>query len=854
MQSSEIRKSFLKFFEERGHTVVPGASLIPKDDPTLLFTIAGMVQFKPLWAGMVALPYKRAVSIQKCLRVTDLENVGKTLRHHTFFEMFGNFSFGDYFKKEAIAWAWEYLTGILKLDKNRLYVSVYEQDNEAYDIWLKTIGLEPKRVVRLSEDDNFWPAAGGSGACGPCSEIFYDMGEDYSCHRPECYVGCDCERYIEIWNLVFPQFNQKPDGSREPLKNRGIDTGMGFERLVTVLQKAKSSYHTDLFKPIIDAAVEIIGVKYDTDAKISTSYNIIADHIRALVFAITDGVIPSNEERGYVLRRLLRRARREAQRLNYEEPVLYRLVDAVVRNMKSAYSELEAKTNQISLIIKSEEERFLKTLDDGIVQFEAAIKGKRRLEGREAFKLYDTYGFPLDLIIELARERDIEVDQDGFDAAMAEQRLTSRKRARFVETAKWQILKEGASTFIGYEKSNCQTEILRWFKSAPDDCYEIVLAATPFYAEAGGQVGEKGRINGEGFAFDVLDTFLSEGMIVHECKLVEGKFRPGPVTAEIDQEHRIESGRAHTATHLLHQVLKKVLGDHVRQEGSLVEPGRFRFDFLHFNPLSKDELDALEQGVFELIVKDLKVEKLFMPLSEAKRQGAVALFGEKYSETVRVVKIDDQSMELCGGIHVDRTGEIGIFKIQAESSAAAGIRRIEARVGKQAYKDIKQKYEVFEELTQLTGADPVKGLKDTLKQKKIVEERYERLLKIAAQFQADELISKAEMVGSISFVTGRYKDIEIQRLRYVADEVSERMKNVVGFLVGEGRSKVNYIVFASREITKNFDAGELIKIVNEILGGKGGGRSHLAEGGGGKLSKIDEAILKLRQRLSHLSQ
>lgn len=849
MKSSDVRNSFLKFFEDRGHTIVPGISLVPKDDPTLLFTIAGMVQFKPLFAGTIPLPYQRAATVQKCLRVTDLENVGKTLRHHTFFEMLGNFSFGDYFKKEAIPWAWQYLTEVLKLDSDRLYTSVFKDDDEAYDIWTKDVGLSPKRVVRLGEKDNFWEPAGGTGACGPSSEIFFDMGEDYSCHKPDCFVGCDCDRYIEIWNIVFPQFDQKPDGTRGPLKNRGIDTGMGFERLVTVVQKAKSNYHTDLFKPTIDAAADLIGIEYGKDLALDINYNIIADHIRALVFAITDGTIPSNEERGYVLRKLLRRALRSAQRLDYEEPILYRLVGTVVKTMKDAYPEIEAKENQIALIIKSEEERFLKTLDAGLAQFETIIKGKKVIEGRDAFKLYDTYGFPYDLIVELAHERKMEIDEKGFETAMEEQRSTSRKGTRFAGKAKWQIVKEGTGKFIGYDKDACSTEILRWLKSEPDGLYEIVLCETPFYAEAGGQVGEKGRISSQAFELEVLDVFYSQGMIVHECRLVKGDFQPGTVTAAVDTRHRLESARAHTATHLLQSALRRVLGDHVRQEGSLVEPGRFRFDFLHFNALSQSELEQVEQEVYNLILNDLLVEKRVMPLSEARRLGAIALFGEKYGDMVRVVKVAGHSLELCGGIHADRTGEIGIFKIQSESSAAAGIRRIVGLVGNRAYREIKEQHGILTELTQLIGTDVVKGVKERLTIIKECEEKIKRFAKNTARSTATELRAKAETIGRFRFVVLRHSDFNLEELRLVADDVNGNMNLVIGVLFGESRGKINYVVFVSKDLSKDLSAVDLIKIVGQTVGGGGGGRPYLAEGGGGDKDKIDQVIAALRAYL-----
>jgi alanyl-tRNA synthetase len=649
MKSNELRKSFLKFFEKKGHTIVPSMSLIPRDDPSLLFTSAGMVQFKPLWTGAVPLPYRRAASVQKCLRTSDLDNVGRTRRHLTFFEMLGNFSFGDYFKEEAIIWAWEYLTKILAIDASKLSVSVYEDDDEAYDIWHKKVGLNKDIIFRLGEEDNFWGPAGNSGACGPCSEIFYDLGKKFSCGKKTCAPGCDCDRFPEVWNLVFPQFNQTVAGERLPLKNRGVDTGMGFERLASVLQGKDSPFHTDLFFPIIEDIADHKKIEYGSSQDIDIAINVLADHTRALVFAIGDGIIPSNEERGYVIRRLLRRAVRLCKNLGIEDAFLYKLVPKVVDMYREAYPDLAERREEITLVIKSEEERFLATLEKGLVQLEEMTGSRKKISGEDAFRLYDTYGFPIELTKEIAKEKGIQVDEQRFMAMLHEAREMSKAKAKFIPKGEWKVLKQGAGSFVGYDSSTVETEILRY--NEHDHTIELVLETSPFYAEAGGQVGEQGDITGKEYKLDVLDTYWYQGMIVCHCKLSSGKFTPGKVRAHVDMYKRKESARAHTATHLLHAALRETLGEHARQEGSFVEPGRFRFDFTHFKALSDDEINAIETLVNEKILSALPVEKFFTSLDEAKKMGAMAIFGEKYGDRVRVVKISDFSIELCGGIH-----------------------------------------------------------------------------------------------------------------------------------------------------------------------------------------------------------
>ncbi|UCG31304.1 MAG: alanine--tRNA ligase [candidate division WOR-3 bacterium] len=850
MKSNDLRKSFLEFFKDRDHAIVTSMSLIPRDDPSLLFTSAGMVQFKPLWTGAVELPYRRAASIQKCLRTSDLQNVGRTRRHLTFFEMLGNFSFGDYFKEEAIKWAWEYLTEVLAIDKSKLSVSVYTDDDDAFNIWHKKIGLKKESIFRLGEEHNFWGPAGNSGPCGPCSEIFYDMGEKFSCGEKVCAPGCDCDRYPEIWNLVFPQFDQTVSGEKLPLKNRGVDTGMGFERLISVLQKKDSNFHTDLFLPIIDEISKYTKKEYGSDPGIDIDINVLADHTRALVFAIGDGIIPSNEERGYVLRRLLRRAVRLSRNLGVEESFLYKLVPQTVAKYQSAYPELAERSQEITLVIKSEEDRFLATLEKGLTQLEEIFKNKKRVSGEDAFRLYDTYGFPVELTTEIARERNIAVDEKCFMDRLQEAREISKAKAKFIPKGEWKVIKEGVGSFIGYDKAEVETSILRY--NEYDHTIEMVLEESPFYAEAGGQVGEHGNITGKGYVIDVLDTYWYQGMIVCHCKMRSGKFTPGPVRATVDMEKRKESARAHTATHLLHAALRKMLGEHARQEGSFVEPGRFRFDFTHFGPLSEDEITAIENLVNEKIMSALPVEKFFTTLDEAKKLGAMAIFGEKYGERVRVVKIGDFSIELCGGIHLNNTGEIGLFKITAQESAAAGIRRVEALVGMQLFSELREKYSKIQDLVQVFGSE-----KELLNKVQDFQHRMRELEKVnqenlvrLAKLEVDELLARMKK-EKIRVIDQRLDDYPGEFLRILADMIREKAPNSMGLLYQETGGKLNYLIFVGPGLVKTNPANKLIKDISKILGGGGGGRPHLAEGGGADLKKIPDAVAYLKQKLEN---
>jgi len=844
MNNIEIRESFLNYFKQREHTIVPSISLIPRDDPSLLFTSAGMVQFKPLWSGTVPLPYKRAASIQKCLRLSDLDNVGRTRRHHTFFEMLGNFSFGDYFKKEAILWAWEYLTEVLKIDNSHLYVSVHQDDIEAYKIWQEDVKLKPSRIYKLGDDKNFWGPAGDSGPCGPCSEIYYDLGEKFSCGKKTCAPGCDCDRYPEIWNLVFPQFDQKISGERLPLKNRGVDTGMGLERLVSIVQRKDSNYYTDLFYPIIECIMEITGKKYGQNPKIDIDINTIADHIRALVFAIGDGIIPSNEERGYVLRRILRRATRLNLNFGINEPALYKMVPVIVDLYKHSYSELVNHREEITLVIKSEEERFLITLEKGIALFEEMTKKNKKITGDDAFKLYDTYGFPIELTEEIAKEKGLEVDEEGFKKNLEQARTESRTKAKFTFRGEWKILKEGSGKFIGYEKDQIETEILRYNQS--DKNIEIVLEESPFYAEAGGQVGETGEIIGGNFKLRVVDTYWYQRMNTCHCEIESGNFKPDKVLAKVDLKYRKESARAHTTTHLLHAALRKVLGEHARQEGSFVAPGRFRFDFLHFKQLSEDEIKVIEDLVNDKILETLRVEKFWTTLEQAKKLGAMALFGEKYGKDVRVVKIADFSIELCGGIHLDNTGEIGLFKIISQESAAAGIRRIEGLVGLHLLDEFRQYSNVIKGVSEFLGSDThiiarLEEFQNRLKNLEIANQKQQAKL---AQILGRDILEES---GNQNWIIKRLEGFDMDGMRQVADFLREKAKDKLGLLYEIQNDQINYLVFTGDYLKEKHPANQLIKSVCRIIGGGGGGKAHLAEGGGGKPEKISELIEYFRK-------
>jgi alanyl-tRNA synthetase len=861
MNHKEIRKTFLAFYSERGHTIVPSSSLIPKDDPTLLFTSAGMVQFKPLFAGTVPLPYTRAVSIQKCLRATDLENVGKTAKYDTFFEMLGNFSFGDYFKAEGIPFAWEYLTEVVNLPKERLYVSVFIDDPEAYQIWRDKVGLDPKRIYRLGEKDNFWGPAGGVGACGPCSEIYYDLGEEYGCGKAECGPGCDCERFLEIYNVVFPQFDQQADGSRLPLKNRGIDTGMGMERLAMVSQHKKSIFETDLFAPIVKVIVKILNLPSAVsklDASIRTMVYAAADHTRALTFAIADGGIPSNEARGYMLRSILRRASMMARRAGINQPFMYQVSGEIIELMRQFYPELVQKREQIALIVKSEEERFLRTIDEGLERFKEVAEMHKRegiIPGTEIFKLHDTFGFPAELTKELADEQGLKLDLIGFEAAMLEQKEKSKKEIVLGEKVSFEGVATEKISFVGYEKDEVTTNILD-YKEIEPGIYEVLLTDTPFYAEAGGQVGDRGKIIGPGFELEVLDSFYKPGSKIRliKAKLIKGEISKTAVTAVIDKTRRREIERAHTTTHLLHAALRSILGDYVKQEGSLVEPGRFRFDFVSFQPMTPEQITKVERLVYQKVIENIEVEQLRdLPVDQAKAMGALAFFGEEYGEKVNVIKIGKFSMELCGGTHLQSTGEIGMFRILSETGVAAGIRRIEALVGESAYNQSLSERKTLGELQETCGVEAkllTQKVDELNTNKNKTENRLRQISAHLANLLSVELIEQAEAINNIKLITGNFDFFDVTDLRLIADTVREKLpEKVAGLLISTLEERLRYIIFVSKDLEKDLPAGKIAQVVGKALGGGGGGKPNLAEGGG-KKENIETGIAAFKEFIS----
>jgi len=869
MNSAEIRQKFLEFFKSKGHVIKPSSPLLPPpDDPTILFTTAGMVQFKPLWAG-AALDFKRASTVQKCLRAggkgSDLENVGKTLRHHTFFEMLGNFSFGDYFKKEAIAFAWEFIQDVVKLPKEKIWVSVYKDDNEAYDIWNKTIGISADRIVRLGDKDNFWGPAGVTGACGPSSEIYFDLGPDRgACGSPDCKPGCDCERYLEFWNLVFPQFYQNEDGTRKQLERRGIDTGMGLERLSFLLQKdAANNYETDLFKPIVEKIKEFTDVKYEGTDK--QSFHVIADHVRALTFALGENIMPSNEGRGYVLRRLLRRAVRHARKINITEPFLYKLVDSVVDVMKVAYPDLIESSEHTKRIILGEEERFRHTIDYGLYMLEEMIdklkqKKQDTIPGSEVFKLYDTYGFPVDLMQEVSSEKGLKIDFVGFEKLMDEQK--ERARLSWTGTEKSEInpvykevlIKSGEEKFIGYKQLKINTSIAALIVNGKNvnlvkqgDSAEIFLRETPFYAESGGQVGDTGLLISSKGEAEVSDAKkIIQGVISHKVLINNGTFSIGDeVEAIVNGERRLSITRHHTATHILQYALRQILGDHVKQSGSLVAQHKLRFDFSHFAPVEKAEILRIEEFVNEKIMEDAEANCSEMPLKEALEKGVLAFFGEKYGSVVRVLDIGGYSRELCGGTHLDRTGKIGPFRIISESSVAAGIRRIEAVCGWESLKLMNIERDNLNQIGQFfkTGSENiVSEIKRLLDEHKKLSKDKEKVHLEGLKSKADNVSSK--LVNEIELRVVNIGEAKIEHLRELSDKMmSDIKKNAISVLGSFFEGKVNLIVIVTEDLVKKgYHAGKIVKEIASVVGGTGGGKPNKAQGGGNSPELIDQAL------------
>jgi alanyl-tRNA synthetase len=866
MNSRTVRETFLSYFASKGHTVVPSSSLVPHDDPTLLFTTAGMVQFKRAFLGEVR-PYTRAASSQKCVRAggkhNDLENVGYTARHHTFFEMLGNFSFGDYFKAGAIEFAWELLTHYYKLPPERLWVTVYYDDDEARELWRKIAGVPPERIVGLGEKDNFW-AMGDTGPCGPCSEILYDQGEAVAC-GPECGIGtCDCDRYLEIWNLVFMQYNRQPDGSQPPLPKPSIDTGMGLERLCAVLQGVYSNFDTDLLRPVIARVEDLAGFPYGREEAKNVAFRVIADHARATAFLMADGVLPGNEGRGYVLRRIMRRALRFGRLLNLKTPFLPAVTERVVELMGDIYPELKEARTLLTQVVTNEEERFAETLDHGLRLLNDELqnlkaKGGTVLPGEVAFRLYDTYGFPLDLVQDALREEGLSLDLPGYEKHMAAQRAASR--------ASWQgealgeippvyqeLAAAPATEFLGYDTLSADSTVTALIRNQSrveaaqaGDQVEVVTAATPFYGEAGGQVGDTGRLTGPGWEVEVINTQrLPNDLFIHQGRVTKGTVKVGDtVHLEVDAARREAIARHHTATHLLQAVLQRRLGGHVKQSGSLVAPERFRFDFTHFAGISHEDLLQLERDLNEAVVANLPVMTSRQSMAQALASGAMALFEEKYGEEVRLVEVPGVSKELCGGTHVKRTGDIGLVKILTETGIAAGIRRIEAVCGLKALEAVQAEEEELREAAGLLKAgrgELSERLDKVLKRVRELEKEVAALKGKLAAVQAGDLLEQVRRVDGVPVLALEVEAPDPKSLREFAAKLSQRLKSGIVILGSRADDKALLIALVSKDLTHRFHAGELIRELAPLVGGSGGGKADLAQAGGPEKEKLPVAL------------
>ena len=870
MTASEIRKHFLQYFESKGHTIVPSSSLIPLQDPTLLFTNAGMVQFKSVFIGEEKRNYTRATSSQKCMRAggkhNDLENVGFTARHHTFFEMLGNFSFGDYFKQEAIEMSWEFLISKMNLPQDKLWISIYQDDDEAFSIWNKHIGVPNEKIVKMGEKDNFW-AMGETGPCGPCSEIIIDQGEEVGCGQPTCKVGCECDRFLELWNLVFMQFDRDTQGKYSPLPKPCIDTGMGLERVAAVIQKVSSNYETDLFQPLIHHIENICHITYGSNRITDISIRVITDHMRAITFLINDGIIPSNEGRGYVLRRIIRRAARHGKKIRLNKPFLHHSCEVATQVMKDAYPELMDSQTYVAKVVQAEEERFSETLDSGLRILSEELErlkeqGMKQIPGELAFKLYDTYGFPLDLTADIVNEEGFTIDEVGFQSAMEAQRKRAReswKGSGEVGTDEIfrQLLTKGKkSTFIGYEQTEATSSILVLIKggkevasAAEGDEVLILTEHTPFYGESGGQVGDTGIIENKSLLVEIQDTLrpLPE-IIFHKGIIKKGSLHTGEiVNLKVDSDKRTATALNHTTTHLLQAALRHVLGDHVKQSGSLVTPERFRFDFTHFSAVSKEELDQVETIVNQRIRENYPVETNIIPYQQATQMGAIALFGEKYGDMVRMVKIGPISMELCGGTHTHHTGSIGLFKLIGESSVAAGIRRIEALTGEEAFQFIKREEKELAELSYLLKAKPDEIVAKTskiLEEQKKLQKEVERLKNRVLSRGSDTLLSQARDLKGIKVIATCVEANNPKTLRELADQIKEQLKSGIIILGGKSQEKALLVVVVTKDLIPQFHAGRIIQEVAKGIGGSGGGRADMAQAGGKEKQKLEETLEK----------
>jgi alanyl-tRNA synthetase len=873
MKASEIRQKWLDFFASKEHNIEPSASLVPHNDPSLLWINAGMAPLKAYFDGRVVPENPRIANAQKCIRTNDIENVGKTRRHHTFFEMLGNFSIGDYFKEEAITWSWEFLTDPkwIGFDPEKLSVTIHPDDDEAFDLWNKKIGLPAERIFKL--DENFWEI--GEGPCGPCTEIFYDRGDAYgSLEDPECYPGGENERFLEIWNNVFTQYNHNKDGSYTPLPNKNIDTGAGLERFTSILQNVDSNFDTDLFLPLIEKTCEIAGVRYHENQETDVALKVIADHVRTVAFAAGDGVIPSNEGRGYVIRRLLRRAVRYGKVLGVEKPFLYKLVPVVAEIMGSYYTEIVEKREFIEKVIRTEEERFHETLSEGLQILEsmierAKLEGKDQISGADAFKLYDTYGFPFDLTEDYATEQGMKVDREGFDLAMSEQRNRARAARQETESMKVQggplaELKD-KSEFIGYTDLVTDSKIVAMVHgdqlvdfAAEGQTVQLILDKTSFYAESGGQISDTGTLSGpQGIGIVEEVSKAPHGQHVHLVHINSGKLKLGDsVKASVESSSREAIVKNHTATHLLHKALKEILGEHVNQAGSLVEAERLRFDFSHFGAVTQEELVQIERRVNEQIWKQTQVDISKQSLAEAKAMGAMALFGEKYGDVVRVVQVGDYSLELCGGCHVNNTSQIGLFKILSESGIGSGIRRIEAMTGQHAYEYMDEQHQLLQEAAAILKSninDVPRRLEALQQQAREMARENESLKAKLGKVEAGSLEDQVRQVGDVNLLSAQVNAQDMDTLRGIADQMKSKLNSAVIVLGAVNQDKVNIVATVTPDlIKKGYHAGKIIKEVAAICGGGGGGRPDMAQAGGKDPTKLAEALKFVEQFIVQL--
>jgi alanyl-tRNA synthetase len=870
---AQLRSAFLSYFERNGHKVLPSASLIPGNDPTLLFTNAGMVQFKEYFLDIASTDWKRAATAQRCLRVSgkhnDLENVGYTARHHTLFEMLGNFSFGDYFKKEAIFFGWDFLTREVGLDGKRMTVSVFREDDEAYDIWHRTMGLPASQIVRFDEKDNFW-AMGPTGPCGPCSEIIYDQGEGTGCGRPGCAAGCDCDRFLEIWNLVFMQFNQAESGIKAPLPKPSIDTGMGLERLAAVAQGVASNYDTDLFRPILSEVAALSGKSPGESRGVDAAMRVIADHARATAFLIADGVMPSNEGRGYVLRRIMRRALRHGKKLGFDGPFLHRVAGSVVREFSTAYPELRESASFIDTVSFQEERRFLETLDAGLRMVEEEFSrmagaGVRVFPGDVAFRLYDTFGFPVDLTTDLCRERGVALDSAGFETEMDKQRAQSRVSWKGGELGTQdavaaEMSRAGVSvTFVGYERPDAESRVKALFldgvrvsAAGQGKEVDVVTDTTPFYGESGGQTGDTGTITGDGFVLEVTDTRrASADMVIHRARVVEGTVREGHaarLTVD-DSKRRITQGN-HTSTHLLQAALRKVLGTHVKQAGSYVGPDKLRFDFTHYEALSPEVLAVVEEEVNTAVFSARPVTWEQLPYEDAVAAGAMAFFGEKYADVVRMVTVEGVSRELCGGTHVRNTAEIGIFRILSEGALAAGVRRIEAVTGLPAWRHLREEAETLHGIARelkVAGAEVPERVRKLFAQIKTLEKSLQEARRRSSRDLVGEILARAEARKGFRRVAAEVEPMDPAALRELADSVKGKLGSGLLLLGTREGDRCHLVAGVTPDLTSKFSASEIVKKAAALVGGGGGGRKDMAQAGGSNLEGLAEALASLSE-------